>query len=312
MKLTVLASLVAACATLASPVEKRQAAAPAVTDVQVLQYALTLEHLEAAYYSQALAKFSAQDFKNAGFPDWVRGRASQIAQHEASHVKILSAALGNQTVPACQYAFPLTDVKTFVTFSAFLENIGVSAYIGANQYITEPLYATVAGTILSTEARHQGFWSGPVLTQADWSGPYDTPLGLDMVYTLAAQLITSCPAGPSLPVKASTPLLFPSGLPIGQAAAGSEVSLTYTKSSSSMAGPVSAAVYNGLGATLVPFTNGKLTLPKEVQGFSYIILTNAADIASVTTANTVAGPAEVNTPFDAFQSNPGYKNPFSS
>jgi len=32
----------------------------------------------------------------------------------------------------------------------------------------------------------------------------------------------------------------------------------------------------------------------------------------VTTANTVAGPAEVNTPFDAFQSNPGYKNPFSS
>jgi hypothetical protein len=83
-----------------------------------------------------------------------------------------------------------------------------------------------------------------------------------MVYTLAAQLITSCPAGPSLPVKASTPLLFPSGLPIGQAAAGSEVSLTYTKSSSSMAGPVSAAVYNGLGATLVPFTNGKLTLPK--------------------------------------------------
>jgi hypothetical protein len=148
-----------------------------------------------------------------------------------------------------------------------------------------------------------------------------------MVYTLAAQLITSCPAGPALPVTASSPLALASGLPVGVAAGGSSVALTYAKSSSSVPGPVQAAVYNGFGSMLLPYTDGKVVLPKEIQGFSYIILTNAADIASVTSksinilslifadpsaANTVAGPAEISTPFDAFQSNPGYKNPFGA
>jgi len=61
----------------------------------------------------------------------------------------------------------------------------------------------VAATILSVEARHQAFFYAPVLKQAPWTGPFDTPLDLNMVYTLAAQLITSCPASnPALPVMA--------------------------------------------------------------------------------------------------------------
>jgi rubrerythrin len=139
------------------------------TDVQVLQYALTLEHLEATFYAQALDKFSAQDFTDAGFPDWVRGRTSQIAMHEASHVKLLSAALGNMSTPACEYAFPYTDVKSFLGLASALENIGVSAYAGANQYITDATYSTVAATILGVEARHQGFFNGAVLSGADWT-----------------------------------------------------------------------------------------------------------------------------------------------
>lgn len=310
MKTTsIVAALLSASAAIASPVEKRQSGP---TDVQVLQYALTLENLEAAYYAQALQKFSAADFKNAGYPDWVRGRVSQIAQHEASHVKLLSAALGNMTVAPCTYAFPLTDPKTFIGFSAYLENIGVSAYAGANQYITTPLYRTVAATILSVEARHQGFFGGPVLTQADWTGPYDTPLGLDMVYTLAAQLITSCPSSnAALPVKAATPLLS-NGSPVVQAAAGATIPLTYSKSSSSVAGPVNAFIYNGLGAQKLAYNNGMVTLPQGIQGYSYILLANSDTVAGVTTANTVAGPAEINTPFDASQSNPGFMNPFNS
>lgn len=208
---------------------------------------------------------------------------------------------------------PLTDPKTFISFASFLENIGVSAYIGANQYISDPLYATVAGSILAVEARHQGFFSGPVLTQADWTGPYDTPLGLDMVYTLAAQLITSCPKEtPALPVTGSSPLALTSGLPVGVAGAGTSVALAYAKSSSSVPGPVNAVLYNGLGAVFLPYTDGKVMIPKEIQGFSYVILTNAADVAGVTTANTVAGPAVINTPFDAFQGNAGFKNPFGA
>jgi hypothetical protein len=42
-----------------------------VQDVTVLQYAATLEHLEDAFYSGALAKFDATAFAAAGFPDWL-------------------------------------------------------------------------------------------------------------------------------------------------------------------------------------------------------------------------------------------------
>lgn len=113
--------------------------------------------------SQALQNFSADDFKNGGYPDWVRGRISQIAQHEASHAKLLSAALGNNSVSACQYKFPYTDIASFISLAAGIENIGVSAYAGANQYITDPTYRSVAATILPVEARHQGFFQGPVM-----------------------------------------------------------------------------------------------------------------------------------------------------
>jgi hypothetical protein len=83
------------------------------SDTVILQYALTLEHLEDAFYHQALDKFDAAAFKKAGFPSWVRGRFSQIAEHEASHVAFLTSALGSEAVPACTYKLlvVLTDVS---------------------------------------------------------------------------------------------------------------------------------------------------------------------------------------------------------
>lgn len=103
-----------------------------------------------------------------------------------------------------------------------------------------------------------------------------------MVYTLAAQLITSCPAGAAmLPVTASSPLTS-GGSPIVAAAAGSMLKLDYKTSSSSMQGPVNAVIYNGLGSQYLPYTNGMITVPKDIQGFSYVILTNAGSVADVT------------------------------
>lgn len=116
---------------------------------------------------------------------------------------------------------------------------------------------------------------------AYFSGPYDTPLGLDMVYTLAAQLISSCPANASLPLHAATPLLS-SGAPFVKAAAGSMVPVTYSKSSSSVAGPVNAFIYNGLGSRMIDYSNGQITLPSDIQGYSYVVLANTDSPTSVT------------------------------
>ena len=65
--------------------------------------ALSLENLENAFYSGALAQYDAQAFEDAGFPDWVRGRFEQIMMHEQTHADTLNEALGDQAPQPCQY-----------------------------------------------------------------------------------------------------------------------------------------------------------------------------------------------------------------
>lgn len=105
MKTTALfasALLFAAQHVRATPVEKRASDA-GISETQVLQFALTLEHLEDTFYRQGLARFNDAAFEKAGYPSWVRGRFEQIAEHEATHVAFLTSALGSAAPAACTY-----------------------------------------------------------------------------------------------------------------------------------------------------------------------------------------------------------------
>lgn len=84
--------------------EARDSDSTAITDATVLNFALTLEHLENAFYSGGLSNFSHKDFVHAGFADWARGRIEQISQHEATHVAFLSSALGDLATQPCTYS----------------------------------------------------------------------------------------------------------------------------------------------------------------------------------------------------------------
>ena len=98
MQAALIASL-AASAVAAPLVSRRQAAAPpaGVTDATILNYALSLEHLEATFYREALAKFSDEDFKAAGLGADFVDNLKEIAKDEATHVDFLTTGLQSKS-----------------------------------------------------------------------------------------------------------------------------------------------------------------------------------------------------------------------
>lgn len=147
--------------SLAAQATPMATAAPFTSDVDVLNYALTLEHLEAAFYQQGLAQFGNQDFLNANLQTSVRDYIAAIGQHEAAHVQTLTQVitqLGGAPIAAAAYAFGYTDLTSFLKVGMALENTGVAAYTGAAQYLIDNGdLLTAALTIHGVEARHAAY-----------------------------------------------------------------------------------------------------------------------------------------------------------
>ncbi|KAL1746463.1 ferritin-like domain-containing protein [Schizophyllum fasciatum] len=292
MKVSVAIALLAAALVDARPNAKRQDAVNSeITDVVVLNYALTLEHLENAFYHTALANFSQEDFVAAGLPVWSRGRFVQLSEHEQSHVDVLKSVLGANATEPCTYQFPVTDVTSFVGLSQVLEGVGTSAYAGAAQYLTSKDALTAAAVILSTEARHAAWVASAVNKQNPWSGAYDTPLRFNEVFTLAVPFIAACPeTNPALPFTG-----FPA-LALGEGFPGNTVSVS-TVADLSSASEQYVAFFSGLAKQFVPVTNGKVSIPAGLNGTVYAVLTNSNTTA--TDENTLAGPAILNFAFNS-------------
>lgn len=198
MKYSYVMAALAAPVVIAAP-SKRQSTN---IDTTVLQFALTLEHLENVFYKGALQKFSQSDFMAAGYGPNYYNNLKYIANDEQSHVLFLQQALtaaGQTPTAACTYNFPYTDVNSFVTLSSVLEGVGTSAYLGGAPLITSKNYLTAAGSILVAEALHTSLQRSAV-NEVPFANPYGTPLDPTSVYTLASAFIKSCPpSNPTLP-----------------------------------------------------------------------------------------------------------------
>ncbi len=153
-------------------------------DVKILNYALTLEYLEAAFYAEAL--------RLGGYTGAVGRFASVVYSHEATHVATLKSVLGSKAVKSPSFDFKGTTRKwsTFLRTAKVLEDTGVAAYQGQAPLIHQNAVLGPAGAILAVEARHAA-WVRDLLYAGKSVKPapeaFSTPMSMSQVLSAVKQ-----------------------------------------------------------------------------------------------------------------------------
>jgi len=167
-----------------------QATVTFADDVDVLNYALTLEHLEYAFYRDGIGQFT---FGAGPFGEDIDANLAAIRDHEAGHVETLTGVitdLGGEPVAEATYDFGYTDATTFLSTAQALENAGVSAYDGAGAFLQSPDLLTAAGSIVAVEARHASYLN-LINGTLPSSVAFETPATPNEVLEIVAQFIVS-------------------------------------------------------------------------------------------------------------------------
>jgi rubrerythrin len=137
----------------------------AATDQQILNFALVLERLQAAFYTAAVDD------------DALRGELREFAEivggHEREHVAFLEKALGSNadSQPTFEFGSATREEKAFLDAAVLLENTGVAAYNGQAANLTKKSLAAAA-EIVSVEGRHAAWIS-------DLAGQHPAPRAAD-------------------------------------------------------------------------------------------------------------------------------------
>lgn len=175
---------VATAAVGAMTVGATPAEAQTMTEMDVLNFALNLEYVEAEFYTYAQYGYGIEEFgigisgvSNSPNPEkggtttggkkvtfsnsliFTPTIAAEIGTDERAHVVLLRSFLGSKAIAKPNLnlnalGFGFGSEAEFLTLSRIFEDVGVSAYAGAAGLLTTPLVITTAARILSTESQH--------------------------------------------------------------------------------------------------------------------------------------------------------------
>jgi len=145
-------------------------------DVGILNYALTLEYLEAGFYA---AVVDSGMFKGADLE-----LIKVIGGHEQTHVDALLATvekLGEKPAEEPEAQFPLDDAMTILTTAAEVENLGAAAYLGQAAAIEDEEVLAAALSIHTVEARHAAVLNTLIGENPTPDGAFAVPADAQMV-----------------------------------------------------------------------------------------------------------------------------------
>jgi rubrerythrin len=139
-------------------------------DAGIVNYALSLEYLEAAFYSLAIGSGN------------LKGRPLELFKRfgaeENDHVKTLEGtvrSLGGTPAPRPKPSFTLDNPNTILATANQLESIGAAAYLGQADRIQSKQVLAAALSIHSVEARHAAVISTMLGQPISPDGPFARP-----------------------------------------------------------------------------------------------------------------------------------------
>ena len=153
-------------------------------DAEVLNFALTLEYLEADFYRVAGAR--------AGLSGTAKTYARLFGAEEQAHVSALTSAvkqLGGTPAKKPRFVFPVSDQSSFLALASVLENTGVGAYNGAAPSLKSKAVLASAGSIVQIEARHAAAINLLIEQSPTPNQGFDRPLSKSEVLAKAGPLI---------------------------------------------------------------------------------------------------------------------------
>jgi Ferritin-like domain len=136
-------------AFMVGPFVRSAFAAGGTSDVDILNFALTLEYLESTFYEEAKKKVKASGE--------LKPLISLLASDEKQHVEALEGTikkLGGKPVAKPTFNFEYSGTSGFLKLAETFENVGVGAYNGAAPAIKSKEVLGAAGSIVQVEARH--------------------------------------------------------------------------------------------------------------------------------------------------------------
>lgn len=177
-----LAAFIAACGGsssssggAATPATTTSTTASAGGDLGIVNYALTLEHLEAQFYDKVIAS----NLFNGSTLSTLKTFGAEEHQHVAALTKVASS-LG-KPAPAPNGKFPLHSASAVAKLAASVENLGAAAYLGQAPNIQSKEILTAALAIHTVEARHAATLNSVLKLSPTPDGAFGKPMTMSQV-----------------------------------------------------------------------------------------------------------------------------------
>lgn len=160
-------------------------AAAASGDLEIVNYALTLEYLEADFYAKVI--------ESGLFSGAALELIKEIGDHESQHVTALLGTAKKLGEPAAkpETTFPLDSADAVLELAAVVENLGAAAYLGQAGAIQDKEILAAAIAIHSVEARHASALNTLTGKSPTPDGAFAKPLSMDEVLPQVKPFIVS-------------------------------------------------------------------------------------------------------------------------